>query len=103
MKYNWIHRIIVGWIVITGLVILFTCSNPARAHETEIWHDANKYIMSGTGGQKDCGMGYRLSHQANGEWQPYLFAGHWHIAHWTLPTPSCDAFYDRLNKEAFDE
>jgi hypothetical protein len=72
----------------------------AWGHETEIWHDANKYLMDGAGGQSPCGMGYILAHQANGRWQPYLIAGHWHVTTWDMPTASCDAFFDRMNEEA---
>ena len=81
------------------LILLFVWSNPAKAHETEIWKDTDKYISYG---QAPCGMGYVLSRQANGRWQPYLYtSGHWHITTWDMPTSSCDAFYDRMNEEAF--
>jgi hypothetical protein len=85
------------------LILMFVWSNPAKAHENEIWKDANKYLMSGTGGQVNCGMGYKLAHQANGRWQPYLYAGHWHVTEWMVVSSNCESFMRILQTEETEE
>jgi hypothetical protein len=88
------------WLIVIGslivILLLFVLSSPARAHDDGIWKDADTYKSEGSG---RCGMGYVLSYTGEQTWQPYLYAGHWHMTEWVMPTPNCKLFFIKLEGE----
>ena len=87
-------------LVVAFLILLFTLANPARAHESGVWTDAEGFSSHGT---SRCGMGYVLAYTGEQTWQPYLYAaGHWHRTLGVMPTPSCMLFFKQLEKENTD-
>ena len=92
IKFELIIYVIIVIASIVGLVAL------GHAHEDAIWSDHKG--MGPCYGSANCGMGYVLCHDGQGNYQPYLFAdGHFHVTEWTMPTYSCDAFFEELVKQ----